>query len=80
MGLAVYDYYIQYIFTSLGVNLLCMYVCVFVSALQYTTAHLQVLCSLQHLGGILRTKITVIPSNCYLNYLLKKEFYDLFLS
>ena len=31
---------------------------VYIGALQYTTTHLQVLFSLQHLGGILRTKIT----------------------
>ena len=28
------------------------YVCVYVGALQYTTIHLQVPCSSQHLGGI----------------------------
>ena len=31
------------------------YVCVHVGALQYTTTHLQVLCSSQHLGGKIRT-------------------------
>ena len=35
-----------------------VYIYVFMSALQYTTTHLQVLFSLQHLGIILRTKIT----------------------
>ena len=39
----------------LGVNLLCLYM--YKShVLQYTTAHLQVLFSLQHLGGI--TKVS----------------------
>ena len=34
-----------------------VYIYVFISALQYTTTHPQVLFSSQHLGRILRTKI-----------------------
>ena len=57
LGLFQYGYLFLYM-ECLGVNLLHMYMYVFKGALQYTTAHLQVLFSSQFLGRI--TKVFAV--------------------